>query len=82
MTPRNFTYVSVLLCLVGNANPQSADLRPFTSRDAAEFSYFGNIADSTVRKPYDDGATSPDGRFVIKVTHKGVFSEGVTEGTI
>lgn len=30
----------------------------------------------------DDGIVSPDGRWVVKVTHRGVLSDGVTEGTL
>jgi hypothetical protein len=30
----------------------------------------------------DDGNVSPDGRYVVKVTHRGVLPQGVTEGSI
>jgi hypothetical protein len=60
----------------------AADLRPFTVRDAIEMAYFGNISTSSPSKVYDDGAVSPDGRFAIKITHRGVLPDGDTEGTI
>lgn len=44
--------------------------------------YFGNIFNSSLEQPFDDGTVSPDGRFAIKVTHRGVLPKGVTEGTI
>ena len=56
--------------------------RPFTVRDSVEMSYFGNIRASMPNDLDEDGITSPDGRFLIKVTHRGVLPQGVTEGTI
>jgi dipeptidyl aminopeptidase/acylaminoacyl peptidase len=70
------------LISVTHAFVYSAELRPFTSRDAAEMAYFGNIRDSTLELPFDDGAVSPNGRYAVKVTHRGVLPQGVTEGTI
>ena len=57
-------------------------LRRFTVRDSVEMSYFGNIRNSMPDELDDDGITSPDGRWTIKVSHRGVLPEGVTRGTI
>jgi len=43
---------------------------------------FGVNEDSEPNGIDDDGITSPDGRFVIKISHRGVLPQGVTEGTI
>lgn len=82
MTPNFWLRVWIVFCVVGHACVQSAELEPFTSRHAAEMAYFGSIFSSSLERPFDDGAVSPDGRFALKVTHRGVLPEGVTEGTI
>lgn len=56
--------------------------RPFTVRDSVEMSYFGTVFNSNPRLSHDDGVVSPDGRFFVKMTHRGVLPDGVTEGTI
>ena len=55
---------------------------PFTVRDSIEMSYFGTLWESQPDDLDDDGIVSPDGRFVVKVTHRGLLPSGVTEGTI
>ena len=56
--------------------------RRFTVRDSVQMSYFGNIRNSMADELDEDGITSPDGRWTIKVSHLGVLPEGVTEGPI
>ncbi len=59
-----------------------ADKRRFTVKDSVEMSYFGTTRSSEPNEIDDDGVTSPDGRYVVKLTHRGVLPEGVTEGTL
>ena len=82
MNAKYWIVFCLFLITVWHASVLSADLRPFTTRDAAEMAYFGNISNSSLARPYDDGTVSPDQRFAIKITHRGVLPEGVTEGTI
>src|SRR6202521_4540037 len=57
--------------------------RHFDTRDSIEISYFGTLSSSSAPLDIDDdGIVSPDGRWVVKVTHRGVLPEGVTEGTL
>jgi dipeptidyl aminopeptidase/acylaminoacyl peptidase len=56
--------------------------RPFQVRDSVEMTRFGVNEDSEPDYVDDDGITSPDGRYLIKVSHRGVLPQGVTEGTI
>ena len=56
--------------------------RPFATRDAIEMAWFGTISTSQRDHLPDDGILSPDGRYIVKVTHRGVLPAGVTEGTI
>jgi dipeptidyl aminopeptidase/acylaminoacyl peptidase len=56
--------------------------RPFEVHDSIEMSYFGTLLDSQPDDLDDDGIVSPDGRYVVKVTHRGVLPQGDTEGTI
>lgn len=72
----------VLLCASCLGFAQDADQRPFTSRDAAEMAHFYNLVSYRLYRPYDDGNVSPDGEFAIRITHRGVFPAGVTEGTL
>jgi dipeptidyl aminopeptidase/acylaminoacyl peptidase len=44
--------------------------------------YFGTPLASAPDDLDDDGIVSPDGRHFIKVTHRGVLPQGVTEGTL
>src|ERR1700683_4872749 len=55
--------------------------RRFEVRDSIEMSHFGTIAYSAPDDLDDDGVVSPDGRYFVKVTHRGVLPKGVTEGT-
>lgn len=82
MFPRSWILAWLVLASIDNAGAETADQRPFTSRDAAEMAYFGNLATSTLANSYDDGAACPSGQYALKVTHRGVLPEGVTEGTI
>lgn len=58
------------------------DKRHFDTRDSIEMSYFGTLFASQPFDVDDDGVISPDGRWVVKVTHRGVLPQGVTEGTV
>ena len=80
--PRYWICAVIVIIAAGDAGTESAELRPFTTRDSVEMAYFGNIWSSSLEQPYDDGAVSPDGRYALKVTHRGVLPDGVTEGTI
>jgi hypothetical protein len=57
--------------------------RHFETRDSIEMSYFGTLSSSSAPLDIDDdGIVSPDGRWVVKTTHRGILPEGVTEGTL
>jgi dienelactone hydrolase len=56
--------------------------RRFTSRDSVEMSHFGTLIHSDPNELDEDGIVSPNGQYVVKLTHRGVLPEGVTEGTI
>lgn len=57
--------------------------RHFDTRDSIEMSYFGTISSSSAPLDMDDdGIVSPDGQWIVKITHRGVLPEGVTEGTL
>ena len=56
--------------------------RHFDTRDSIEMSYFGTLGFSQPPDLDDEGVLSPDRRWIVKVTHRGVLPEGVTEGTI
>jgi hypothetical protein len=57
--------------------------RHFETRDSIEMSYFGTLSSSSAPLDIDDdGIVSPDGRWVVKITHCGALPEGVTEGTL
>lgn len=68
----------------GDLPPDNASngKRLFEVRDSIEMSYFGLIRSSMPDLVGDDGVVSPDGRHVIKVTHRGDLSEGHTEAVI
>ena len=75
--------VSISLAMTRPACAASDDeKRPFTVRDSVEMSYFGTLVTSNPQHSLDDGAASPDGRYIVRMTHKGVIEDGVTEGTI
>jgi hypothetical protein len=54
----------------------------FTVRDSLEMARFGVDENSEPNDVDDDGITSPNERFAVQITHRGVFPAGVTEGTI
>jgi dienelactone hydrolase len=56
--------------------------RRFEVRDSVEMSHFGTLIHSDPIELDDDGIVSPNGRYLVKLTHRGVLPEGVTEGTI
>src|SRR5271166_3606879 len=77
------TVIALCICVIGSARADELPSRhPFTVRDSVEMNRFGVNEDSEPNNVDDDGITSPDGRFVIKISHRGVVSRGVTEGTI
>ncbi len=83
--PRSFMAARlslILVLVVCVANVKADEKRPFTVRDSVEMSYFGTVTDSNPEYSYDDGVASPDGRYFVKMTHKGVLPEGDMEGTI
>lgn len=61
---------------------ESASKRGFTVRDSVEMSYFGTVANYRPDDLDDDGIVSPDGRYAVKLTHRGVLPQGNIEGTI
>jgi dipeptidyl aminopeptidase/acylaminoacyl peptidase len=61
---------------------ETVEKRRFTSRDSVEMSYFGTLIHSEPLELDDDGIVSPDGRYIVKLTHRGVLPEGVTDGTV
>jgi len=74
-----------LLILVALGSPYAAfanDKRKFDVRDSIEMSYFGTLATSTPEDLDDDGVLSPDGRYFVKVTNRGLLPQGVSESTI
>src|SRR5262249_37500886 len=81
-------FVSASLCYVlAFAAPESnaaevPQKRRFEVRDSGEMAYFGTIWSSQRDHLREDGIVSPDGRHIVKVTHRGVLPEGMTEGTI
>jgi dienelactone hydrolase len=86
MDPTYRAQVCLLLFAVvlGAATSRAAveQKRRFTSRDSVEMSYFGTLIHSEPSELDDDGIVSPNGRYVVKLTHRGILPEGVTEGTI
>jgi hypothetical protein len=82
---RGFRRSSVELAILSIALASSAfadGKRPFETRDSIEMSYFGTLGASMPPDVDDDGIMSPDGRWVVKITHRGVLPAGVTEGTL
>jgi dipeptidyl aminopeptidase/acylaminoacyl peptidase len=78
----SFTALLILVVL-GLPRTASADgKRKFDVSDSVEMSYFGTIRVSAPDDLDDDGVVSPDGRYFVKVTHRGVLPQGVTEGTL
>jgi hypothetical protein len=64
------------------ADTPSQTKRRFEVHDSVEMSYFGTVFSSAPDDLDDDGIISPNGRHFIKVTHRGVLPQGLTEGTI
>jgi hypothetical protein len=56
--------------------------RRFEVRDSIEMAYFGTPILSAPDDQDDDAVVSPDGRHIVKLTHRGVSPGGVTEGTV
>lgn len=77
-----FRILLVLTLAVSIDSIAAEGKRPFTVRDSVEMSYFGTVIESDPRHSLDDGATSPDGRYIVRMTHRGIIADGVTEGTI
>jgi prolyl oligopeptidase family protein len=61
---------------------ESASKRGFTVRDSVEMAYFGTVANYRPDDLDDDGIVSPDGRYAVKLTHRGMLPQGNIEGTI
>lgn len=79
------SFLLLLVCAPVSAETQKnagAALRRFTVHDSVEMAYFGNIRSSMPDDLDDDGITAPDGKWTIKVSHRGLLPEGSTEGTI
>lgn len=73
--------LAVLLAPLQSSLAQ-VSVRPFAVHDSIEMSFFGTRINSAPPDLDDDGVMSPDGRYFIEVTHRGVLPEGKTEGTI
>ncbi len=56
--------------------------RRFEVRDSIEMSYFGTRISSAPPDLDEDDVFSPDHRHFVKITHRGVLPQGVTEGTL
>jgi dipeptidyl aminopeptidase/acylaminoacyl peptidase len=56
--------------------------RTFEVSDSVEMSYFGTLATSVPDDLDDDGVLSPDGRYFVKVTDRGLLPQGVSESTV
>jgi hypothetical protein len=87
MCPKNYrapVFLLLFAVVLGAATSKAAveKKRRFASRDSVEMSYFGTLIHSDPSELDDDGIVSPNGRYVVKITHRGVLPEGVTEGTI
>lgn len=78
--PRFVSIFAVLLLSTGSADAEIK--RPFTVQDSVEMSYFGTTYESTPQNSSDDGRASPNGKYFIKLTHRGVLPDGELEGTI
>ena len=77
--------VAVMAALTAVTSPaQRSDDngRRFEVRDSVEMSYFGVLPTAHPEDLDDDGIESPDGHYLVKVTHRGVLPQGYTEGTI
>ena len=71
-----------LLILPWIAFADTDRLRRFEVRDSVELSYFGTPANSQPDDLDDDGIVSPDGRYVLKLTHRGVLPQGTIQGSM
>ena len=65
------------IAFVASGSVAADQKRQFTVRDSIEMSYFGTVVESNPEHSHDDGTSSPDGRFLIKMTHRGILPEGV-----
>jgi dipeptidyl aminopeptidase/acylaminoacyl peptidase len=83
-TSRAFALLLLFVFLLSAATlkAEAVQKRRFTSRDSVEMSYFGTLIHSEPLELDDDGIVSPNGRHIVKLTHRGVLPEGVTEGTV
>ena len=82
---RRLALAGAVLAVIGVLLVDSAfadDTRRFDTRASVEMSYFGTLIASQPFDVDDDGVISPDGRWVVKITHRGVLPQGVTEGTL
>jgi hypothetical protein len=82
---RGFQRLGVALAILSIAAMSSAAAsgkRPFETKDSIEMSYFGTLGFSQPPDLDDDGILSPDRRWIVKVTHRGILPDGVTEGRI
>ena len=77
--PRASLVLAFTLCA---GTVDGAQERHFTVRDSVAMAYFGTVSESTPSHSYDDGSVSPNGRYFIKMTHRGVLPAGELEGTI
>src|ERR1700733_6151661 len=87
MDPKTYRAFVLLLLFAyvlsaATSKAEAVQKRRFTSRDSVEMSYFGTLIHSEPLELDDDGIVSPNGRYIVKLTHRGVLPEGVTEGTI
>jgi dienelactone hydrolase len=87
MCPKNYrapVFLLLFAVVLSAATSKAAveQKRRFTSRDSVEMSYFGTLIHADPSELDDDGIVSPNGRYVVKIAHRGVLPEGVTEGTI
>lgn len=73
---------AILCCSSSIAADAAPAKRRYEVRDTVEMAHFGTVESSQRDQLPDDGIVSPDGRHLVKVTHRGVLPEGVTEGTI
>lgn len=74
--------MAALTAVTSGAQVSDDNARRFEVRDSVEMSYFGVLPTAHPEDLDDDGIESPDGRYLVKVTHRGVLPEGYTEGTV
>jgi len=74
--------IAAVATAASNAQTSDGAGRRFEVRDSVEMSYFGVLPTAHPEDLDDDGIESPDGRYLVKVTHRGILPEGNTEGTV